>query len=625
MELFKKIIASTTATSPASGSLFAKGNALRKERRFDEAFECYGQALAADPRNGDIWRAVAETQAMNFKYPEAMESCDQALKLNPVDTEAWFLKGFTLQMQGRFQDALECTGKILEINPNHIQAWCNQGEYFYALGKLEEALECFSKAIQIDPESQYAREVDEKIRKWLSRDGKDDAWINDIISFLQAGNYQQALDGYQEALEVDPRSVDRNFNKDYALKHLEKPEQIREEYLKAKRDHQAQVKITLSEKEFEFGRETWVDLTLTNIGNAPAMKLTYQFPAAFRIKHKEISAEAIKLQKADPNADITFIPDLGPGSSLTRTIAVSPSKLGDMTIDITVRYSDTWGTNHVKTVPVWVSVIRAGKQVPNIPGFNVSWRMSTSETADIYAARTTKDDIVTVIKMLRVAPEQTGNVKELVSEISLWGRLKHPNIVRVYQYGDQPGLWLSLEYMAKGSLTQRIGQLNVVQSLKIAAQLTDALIYAKKMSATHRYLSSDNILFDENQVPKITNWRIANVTRKMAKKKDIYAYMAPEQVSTGFGGADWRTDIYQMGILLFQMLTGDLPFKQQNEALTEQIVNSAPAKPSTHNRTVLPVLDAIVLKCLAKNKADRQQDAATLKAQLDQVIQTYIR
>jgi tetratricopeptide (TPR) repeat protein len=623
MGLFNRDTVKNGNASAKPGNLLEMGNALRKERKFSEAFDCYSRALAEDPRNGNIWRAVAETQAMNFKYPESVESCDQAIKINPADTEAWYLKGFAMQMQEKYKEAIACTQKIIEINPNHILAWCNQGEYYYAMGKLEDALESFSKAIQIDPESRYAREVDAKIRKWLQRDGKDDAWINDIITFLQSGNHQQSLEGYQEALDVDPRSVDRNFNKDYALKHLENPEQMRAEYLKAKRDSQPRIEITLSEKEFEFGRDTWVDLTINNTGSAAALKLTYAFPPIFKVKHKEVDPELLQKQAVDPSVDLTLIPSLAPGAKLTRTVSLTPSKLGDMTLDITVSCTDAWGTKHQITLPVWVSIFRAGKQVPTIPGFDVSWRLSTGETADIYAAKT-KDGIATVIKTLRVDAKQATTMKELITEIKLWNRLQHPNIVRCLQYGEQPKLWISLEYMAKGTLTKRIGQLSVIQSLQIASQLVDAVAYAKRLSAIHRFICTDNVLFDENQVPKITNWRITNITRKMIINKMVFPYQAPEQVCTDFGGAGHHTDIYQLGVILFEMLTGEPPFTKKDDELVEQIKTVTPARPSSFNRTILPALDDIVLKCMAKDKKERYQDAAQLKTEIDNVSRTYL-
>jgi eukaryotic-like serine/threonine-protein kinase len=223
--------------------------------------------------------------------------------------------------------------------------------------------------------------------------------------------------------------------------------------------------------------------------------------------------------------------------------------------------------------------------------------------------------------------KQTSLITEFLNEVKQCCKLIHPSIVKVFQYGENPTPWMSMEYMPKGTLTRRIGRLSIPESLHIGIKLIDALAYARTLHLAHRYITPDNVLFDAKDVPKLTNWRIASITQKLYKNtslsETVNAYYPPEKLRSGLGGSDWLSDIYQIGVLLYEMLTGKPPFQEKGEALIKKKETELPPRPSEANPNIHKELDFLLLCCLAKNKKDRYQNPAELKSVLEKLAGMY--
>jgi serine/threonine protein kinase len=206
-------------------------------------------------------------------------------------------------------------------------------------------------------------------------------------------------------------------------------------------------------------------------------------------------------------------------------------------------------------------------------------------------------------------------------------KLVHPNIVKVHQFGEQPACWMSMEYMSKGTLAKRIEHLTIPEALKIAILIADALYYGRMNRLAHRWVTPENIFFDDQDIPKLANWRIGSITQKLHKStnlsESVTAYYPPEKISTGLGGLDFFSDIYQLGAILYEMLTGKPIFPESGEALINKIKSGHPHNASLMNSNVSRELDAVVSNCLAKNKKDRYQSTAALKTDLLKILSTY--
>ena len=197
------------------------------------------------------------------------------------------------------------------------------------------------------------------------------------------------------------------------------------------------------------------------------------------------------------------------------------------------------------------------------------------------------------------------------------GGLNHPNIVTVYDAGKAGDVvYMAMEYIQGVELRTLFveGQpMGVPQALSIAAQVAEGLGYAHQQGVVHRDVKPANIMVVSEGPVKITDFGIA----RMRASADLTQtgvmlgspkYMSPEQVIGK--RADHRSDIFSLGVILYEMLTGAAPFSGENvTALMYQIVNFAPPAPSTVNRQVPEMLDFIVAKMLAKPLEERYQDS----------------
>lgn len=157
----------------------------------------------------------------------------------------------------------------------------------------------------------------------------------------------------------------------------------------------------------------------------------------------------------------------------------------------------------------------------------------------------------------------------------------------------------------------------VWKAVHLVHGIADGLAYAHAHGIIHRDIKPHNILVTGDFVPKITDWGMSKVIATTMEKSSVagfsLSYAAPEQVSPAeFGRTDVRTDIYQLGALFYELVTGSIPFG--GESIVEvgnAIVREEPIPPTEYNPDAEAV-EKIILKCLAKNPADRYQTAGEL-------------
>jgi serine/threonine-protein kinase len=204
------------------------------------------------------------------------------------------------------------------------------------------------------------------------------------------------------------------------------------------------------------------------------------------------------------------------------------------------------------------------------------------------------------------------------------GGLNHPNIVTIHDVGKAGEVvFMAMEYIEGVELRTLIGEgraLRVAPAVSIAAQVAEGLAYAHQRGVVHRDIKPANIMVVANGPVKITDFGIARMrgSGDLTQTGTLLGspkYMSPEQVIGK--RADQRSDIFSLGVILYEMLCGTAPFNGENvTALMYQIVNFVPPAPSSINPGVPQVLDFIVAKMLAKPLEQRYQDAAELARDL---------
>ena len=214
--------------------------------------------------------------------------------------------------------------------------------------------------------------------------------------------------------------------------------------------------------------------------------------------------------------------------------------------------------------------------------------------------------------------------KRFYQEARAAGSLNHPNIVTIHDVGKAGDVvFMAMEYIEGVELRTLIGEgqpLRVAQALSIAAQIAEGLAYAHQRGVVHRDVKPANIMVLANGPVKITDFGIARMrgSRDLTQTGMLLGspkYMSPEQVIGK--RADHRSDIFSLGVILYEMLCGAAPFNGENvTALMYQIVNFVPPAPSSVNQAVPEMLDYIVAKMIAKPVEERYADAAELARDL---------
>ena len=224
-------------------------------------------------------------------------------------------------------------------------------------------------------------------------------------------------------------------------------------------------------------------------------------------------------------------------------------------------------------------------------------------------------------------PEADTYIGRLRREAQAAGRLNHPNIVAVYDFGEepqQPGAragriaYITMEFVEGRELQQLLAaqeRLAVPAIVRIMSQLLDALEYSHKNGVVHRDIKPSNIMLLEDGTVKVTDFGIARIESSTLTRAGAImgspSYMSPEQflgVST-----DARSDLYSAGIVLYELLTGEVPFPGSFSTAMHRVLNETPTPVSALNVHAPKGIDALLGRALAKKPADRFQSAAEFK------------
>ena len=211
--------------------------------------------------------------------------------------------------------------------------------------------------------------------------------------------------------------------------------------------------------------------------------------------------------------------------------------------------------------------------------------------------------------------EATEALARFKREAQAAGRLAHPNIVGVFDYGETDEVaFIVMEFVAGRSLKDELagGRLAAVDAVRIMQDVLAGLAYSHGRGVVHRDIKPANVMLtDENQA-KIADFGIARIeSSSMTQAGTVMgtpAYMSPEQ----FMGetVDRRTDIYSCGVMLFQLLTGERPFEGSMASIMHKATTTVPSRPSDLAVTAPPALDAVVARAMARRPADRYDTAS---------------
>jgi serine/threonine protein kinase len=238
----------------------------------------------------------------------------------------------------------------------------------------------------------------------------------------------------------------------------------------------------------------------------------------------------------------------------------------------------------------------------------------------VYKAKDTKLKRTVALKFLPPELTHIPNVKDrFMREAQAAAALDHPNICTVYEFDEtEEKTFISMAYIEGRSLRKKIesGPLELDEALRIATQVAEGLQMAHKKGVVHRDIKSANIMVMEDGQTKIMDFGLARVTGSTLLTKDgstmgTVAYMSPEQARGE--AVDHRTDIWSFGVVLYEMLTGELPFKGEHEQAIVFSIRKDKPKPITQiDAEISPSIEQVVDKALEKDADKRYQQVNEL-------------
>lgn len=246
---------------------------------------------------------------------------------------------------------------------------------------------------------------------------------------------------------------------------------------------------------------------------------------------------------------------------------------------------------------------------------------ATTEVFEATVRQSAGPDRVAVKRPRLSGTVERSTVERFVDEAEVWERLDdHPHVVGVVGYGSEPVPWIATEFMDGGSLEDRVPS-GFEARLFVALGVARAVRHAHRQGVVHHDLKPGNVLFrtsDGWPVPKVADWELAELLLERPSGPDAYTpqYAAPEQLDPDrYGTPDHRTDLFQLGVLCYELLAGEHPFGEAGVADAD-----GPPAPPTAVADVPPALDDLLLTALAPDPDDRQEDVLDLRRGLERIV-----
>jgi serine/threonine-protein kinase len=261
--------------------------------------------------------------------------------------------------------------------------------------------------------------------------------------------------------------------------------------------------------------------------------------------------------------------------------------------------------------------------LPQVPGYDVEAILGRGGVGVVYKARQRALDRPVAVKMLLAGPYAgPQELERFRRETAALAYLRHPNVVQVYDAGDVEGRpYFTMELIDGGSLAQTLSGTPQLprRAAALVATLAEAVQVAHKSGIVHRDLKPANILLTAEGTPKVSDFGLA---RRLEGGEGLTqtgvpmgtpTYMAPEQARGDAGAIGTAVDVYALGAILYELLTGRPPFRAESAAETlRQVMDQEPAPPSSLNAQVPRDLETICLKCLHKHPVRRYAGAREL-------------
>jgi serine/threonine-protein kinase len=261
--------------------------------------------------------------------------------------------------------------------------------------------------------------------------------------------------------------------------------------------------------------------------------------------------------------------------------------------------------------------------------FELIERLGAGGFGEVWKAKDTQLDRTVAVKIPHRGLLGSEEMEKFLREARAAAQLRHPNIVSVHEVGlDGKRIYIVADFIEGQSLDKWLSgrKLAYCDCAALCIKIAEGLHHAHEEGVIHRDLKPSNIMIDRRGEPHIMDFGLAKreageTTMTMdGQILGTPAYMSPEQAKGLAHGADRRTDVYSMGVILFEMLTGERPFRGSLQMLLKQVMQDEPVSPRKLDGHVPRDLDTICLKCLQKEPARRYPTAKDLSEELGRYL-----
>jgi serine/threonine-protein kinase len=278
------------------------------------------------------------------------------------------------------------------------------------------------------------------------------------------------------------------------------------------------------------------------------------------------------------------------------------------------------GSSAARSNAATMAIQGSGAEKPMLGRYQVEKELGKGAMGVVYLGKDPKIGRTVAIKTLALSSEFEGDELQeakdrFFREAETAGRLTHPNIVTIYDAGEEHDLaYIAMEFLKGKDLVPYVKQPNLLPAgrvLSIVERVADALGYAHTMGVVHRDIKPANIMYEpESDTAKVTDFGIARITDSSKTKTGMVlgtpSYMSPEQLAGK--KIDGRSDLFSLGVTLYQMLCGRLPFEGESMTQLMFAIASNPHPPiRQYNPDLPPWIDAIIDRALAKDFTQRYQ------------------
>lgn len=259
-----------------------------------------------------------------------------------------------------------------------------------------------------------------------------------------------------------------------------------------------------------------------------------------------------------------------------------------------------------------------------VPGYEIEGTLGRGGMGVVYKATQVGLNRVVALKMLIAGQYADPSLRaRFLLEAESVAALEHPHIIRVFAFGESGGHpYLAMEFVPGGTLSERIrkgGPLPAKEATDLLAKLAGAVAHAHSRGVVHRDIKPLNVMLSADGEPRLTDFGLAKVGRadqNLSVTGQILgtpAYMAPEQAAGKVREVGTAADVYALGAVLYDLLTGRPPFSGDSAAVTlQKVMTEEPARPRKLNASIPRDLETICMKCLEKDPARRYPTAQAL-------------